>query len=187
MKRRHLLRRRRRHDSAVGVPAKGVAAVTRTYEVVAKRWRRGWELHIAGVGVTQSRSLAGAEEMARDYIALDLDVPEDSFDVRVTPEVGGGLDEKVVQTRDQINAASQAQSRAAESSRALVSELKELGLSGKDMAAVLGITPQRVSQLARPRAGTTAASKGPSSRCFSRQGDTDPRLGAVVGGSAAGG
>jgi DNA-directed RNA polymerase specialized sigma subunit len=109
--------------------------------------------------VTQSRSLADAEEMARDYIALDLDVPEDSFDVRITPEVGGGMDEKVIQTREQINAASQAQSRAAESSRALVSELRELGLSGKDMAAVLGITPQRVSQLARPRAGTTAASK----------------------------
>jgi hypothetical protein len=136
-----------------------VAAVTKTYEVLAKKWRRGWELHIEGVGVTQSRSLADAEEMARDYIALDLDVPEDSFDVRVTAEVGGGVDEKVKRTREKINAAAQAQSKAAESSRALVSELKGLGLSGKDMAAVLGITPQRVSQLARPRAGTTAASK----------------------------
>jgi AraC-like DNA-binding protein len=70
-----------------------------------------------------------------------------------------GVDQKVKQTQEEIDAAAQAQRRAAESSRALVSELKGLGLSGKDMAAVLGISPQRVSQLARPRTGTTAASK----------------------------
>lgn len=136
-----------------------MAAVAETYEVVAKRWRLGWELHISGVGVTQSRSLAEAEETARDFIALDLDVPADSFDLRIVPEVGNGIDRKVEQIRDEINAAAQAQNRAAESSRALVGELKGLGLSGKDTAAVLGITPQRVSQLARPRSGRTAASK----------------------------
>lgn len=133
--------------------------MTETYQVVAKRWRRGWELHITGVGVTQSRSLADAGAMARDYIAQDLDVPEDSFDIRIVPEVGNGTDQKVEQTQKEIDAAAQAQRRAAESSRALVGELKGLGLSGKDMAVVLGITPQRVSQLARPRTGTTAASK----------------------------
>jgi predicted XRE-type DNA-binding protein len=136
-----------------------MAAVTKTYEVVAKRWRRGWELHVAGVGVTQSRSLADAGEVARDFIASDLDIDDNSFAVRVTPEVGDGVDQKVEQTREQINAAALAQTRAAESSRALVNELKGLGLSGKDMAAVLGITPQRVSQLARPRSGKTAANK----------------------------
>ncbi len=132
--------------------------MTKTYDVLAKRWRRGWELHISGVGVTQSRSLADAEAMARDYIALDLEVPENSFDVRITPEVGGGVDEKIKRTREEIRAAARAQSKAAESSRVLVSELRELGLSGKDTAAVLGISPQRVSQLARPQAAKTAAS-----------------------------
>jgi hypothetical protein len=133
--------------------------VTKTYEVVAKRWRRGWELHIPGVGVTQSRSLSDAEGMARDYVALALDVPEDSFEVRIVPEVGGGVDQKVKQTREAITAAAQAQSRVAETSRALVGELKELGLTGKDVAVVLGVTPQRVSQLTRSRTRATAASK----------------------------
>ena len=133
--------------------------MTETFDVLAKRWRRGWELHIAGVGVTQSRSLADAEAMARDYIALDLEVPEDSFDVRITPEVGGGVDERIKRTRDEISAAARAQSKAAESSRVLVGELRELGLSGKDMAAVLGISPQRVSQLAGPRAAAKATSR----------------------------
>jgi hypothetical protein len=67
------------------------------------------------------------------------------------------VDETVKRTREEISAAARAQSRAAESSRALVRELKGLGLSGKDMAAVLGITPQRVSQLAGPRTGATAS------------------------------
>ncbi len=39
-----------------------------TYTVRAKRWKHGWELHIDGVGVTQSRNLDGAEQMVRDYI-----------------------------------------------------------------------------------------------------------------------
>lgn len=38
------------------------------YEVRAKRWEHGWELHIDGLGVTQSRTLAGAEPMVRGYI-----------------------------------------------------------------------------------------------------------------------
>jgi hypothetical protein len=66
-----------------------------TYTVRASRWDRGWELHIAGPnryeGTTQAGGLRSAEAMARDYIALDLDVPEDSFDVKVVPEVGGFL------------------------------------------------------------------------------------------------
>jgi len=147
------------------MPAEGMVAVRATYNVVAKRWRHGWELHIEGLGVTQSRNLADAEAMARDYVALDLDVPEDSFDVRVTPEVGDGIDELIKRTRDEIADAARAQGNAAESSRALVQKLKLLGLSGKDTALVLGVTPQRVSQLAgagAKKAGATAAGVGAS-------------------------
>ena len=67
------------------------AARRPSYTVRAKRWEHGWELHIAGVGVTQSHGLDDAEMMVRDYIALDLDVPADSFDVVITPESAEGL------------------------------------------------------------------------------------------------
>jgi hypothetical protein len=79
------------------------------------------------------------------------------------PEVGDGLDELIKRTRGEIADAARAQSRAAESSRALVQKLKLLGLSGKDMALVLGVTPQRVSQLAgagAKKAGAVTASRG---------------------------
>lgn len=43
----------------------------KTYQVTAKRWERGWELHIESVGVTQSRTVKDAEAMIRDYLHLE--------------------------------------------------------------------------------------------------------------------
>lgn len=31
-----------------------------TYQVTARRWELGWELHIKGIGVTQAATLASA-------------------------------------------------------------------------------------------------------------------------------
>lgn len=124
-----------------------------TYEVRARRWTRGWELHIDGVGVTQSRSLSEAESMVRDYIALDTDDDPHSFDVVIVPEVGDGLDELIKEVRQRIHEAERAQVQAAERSRTLVRQLVAKGLSGKDTASVLGISPQRVSQLLKPAVG----------------------------------
>lgn len=61
-----------------------------TYRVRAKRWARGWELHVDGVGVTQSHGFADAKNMARSYIAMMRDVAPDSFTIDIVPEVGGG-------------------------------------------------------------------------------------------------
>ncbi|MDH6136493.1 DNA-directed RNA polymerase specialized sigma subunit [Kitasatospora sp. MAA4] len=118
-----------------------------TYTVVAKRWRHGWELHIDGIGVTQSRSLLDAEPMAREYISLELDVSEDSFGLVVTPEIGAGVDGELLDLRQADREAEAAQKRASAKRRTIAAQLKELGLSGREIAAVLGITPQRVSQL----------------------------------------
>jgi hypothetical protein len=39
--------------------------------VKARAWESGWELHIEGVGVTQSEGVEDAEAMVRDYLELD--------------------------------------------------------------------------------------------------------------------
>ena len=121
----------------------------RTYDVRAKRWEHGWELHIAGVGVTQSRTLWGAEEMARDLINRREELPGDAFAVTITPEVGGGLDEESRAAREAVTRADRAQREAAVQSRAAARRLRQAGLSGRDIAKVLGVSPQRVSQLLR--------------------------------------
>jgi hypothetical protein len=122
------------------------------YRVTARRWKRGWELHIAGEGVTQSRSLAEAEDMVRDYIAVMHGVPERSFDVEITPEVGGGLDEAVRDARDAVRSAEAARRSAALASRSVATRLRAAGLTGRDIAVVLGVSAQRVSQLLRETA-----------------------------------
>lgn len=132
----------------------------KTYQVDAKRWTHGWELEIDGVGVTQSHGLADAEMMVRDFIALDLDVPPDSFEVTITAHVDAELDNEVREAREQVRAAAQAQIRAAEASRRAARALSAKGLSGRDIAAVLEVSPQRVSQLITQKViGAAAAGK----------------------------
>lgn len=117
------------------------------YSVLAKRWAHGWELHIAGVGVTQSTGLRDAELMVRDYIALDTGEAPDSFEVVITPQLGHGLDEETRAAREAVAEAEEARREAAVRSRAAARRLHEAGLSGRDIAVVLGVSPQRVSQL----------------------------------------
>jgi predicted XRE-type DNA-binding protein len=117
----------------------------------AKRWQNGWELHIEGPGgyqeVTQSHGLRSAERMARDYIALDLEIPEDSFEVEVVPEVGGFLGDLIRDAKTAIRIASERASDAAEKSRKAVAKLHEDGMTQAEIAQVLKISQQRVSQL----------------------------------------
>jgi len=122
-------------------------APVKTYDVRAKRWEHGWELHIAEVGVTQSRSLWDAEMMARDLISRRLGLAADSFEVVITPEIGGGLDERTREAREAVASADRAQRKTAAQSREAARQLQRAGLSGRDIAKVLDVSPQRVSQL----------------------------------------
>lgn len=84
-----------------------------TYHVTAKRWAHGWELHIDGVGVTQSRTLAGAGWMISDYLALDLGGEPESYDVAVTPELDEDLAAEAETARQAVREAEKAQRDAA--------------------------------------------------------------------------
>jgi hypothetical protein len=117
-----------------------------TYVVRAKRWAHGWELHIDGIGVTQSRTLDGAEQMVRDYIETLTDRDVSGAAVVIEFDLGG-LEAKAVGVRKQIQDAQQENRAAAAASRALASELRAAGLSVSDTARVLGISRGRVSQL----------------------------------------
>jgi CRP-like cAMP-binding protein len=94
--------------------------------------------------------------MVRDYIALLHDVPPGSFDVEITPLVGNGLDEAVRSVRTMVADADRARREAAVHSRAIAGRLRDAGLSGRDVAHVLGVSAQRVSQLLKDFSGTGA-------------------------------
>jgi DNA-directed RNA polymerase specialized sigma subunit len=126
-----------------------------TYTVRAKRWVHGWELHIDGVGVTQSRSLGDAERMVRDYIETLTGHDTSGDQVVITPVVGGGLDEAMQAARDAVAAAERARRDAAARLRQVVREMKQAGLSGRDIAHLLQVSAQRVSQFLTNRSGAS--------------------------------
>ena len=119
---------------------------TTTYTVTAKRWKHGRELHSDGIGVTQSKTLATAEQMVRDYIETLTDQDVSGADVVITPELGA-LGRKVTTVRAQVDAAERAQRDAAKAKRQLADDLRAAGLSVSDTAAILGVSRGRVSQL----------------------------------------
>ena len=59
------------------------------YTARAQRDGNWWTISVAGLpgALTQVRRLDQAEAMTREVIALVLDVPEDSFDVQVVPDL----------------------------------------------------------------------------------------------------
>ena len=55
----------------------------RTYEVHARTWAHGWELHIEGVGVTQCHSRQDVAWMARDLISRRTGLDPAEIDLTV--------------------------------------------------------------------------------------------------------
>ncbi len=117
------------------------------YQVTARRWGRGWELHVDGIGVTQYRTLDTAEHQVRDFVATELNREVDPADsVHLTVEVGDGLEDEVARAREMTQAA-HAQQTAATEARRVARRLRSSGLSVADTAAVMAISKGRVSQL----------------------------------------
>jgi len=117
------------------------------YNVTAKRWKHGWELHVEGIGVTQSKTLATAEQMVRDYIEslTDRVLPDDAV-ITISPELGA-LGEKVTTMNELYAQADRTEREASQTKITLVYELRGEGYSVTDMAVILGVSRGRISQL----------------------------------------
>lgn len=128
-----------------------MAAVTDRPTYTARCVRSGgwWAISVPEVpGVhTQARRLEQAEVMAREAIALVLDVPEDAFDVVLAPELPPELERAVAAMGRQKQEAAEAQRAATEASAATARALVDAGLTVRDAGRVLGLSYQRVAQL----------------------------------------
>ena len=118
------------------------------YVVQARQWEGGWELHVEGVGVTQSASLATASRETRDYLATVFDGNPDDYSVIVIIDLGG-LETEPEQARLATAEAAKAQKDAAAAARRVARNLRAHGLSVSDVAAVMHVSRGRVSQLTR--------------------------------------
>lgn len=124
-----------------------------TYRVVVTRENSAWLAAIQGLegGHTYARTLSGLDRSVREVIVLAADLPDDAmpglrldYDFRTgDPDVDTSAVDVRALRRQAEQATAAATQRTAEAARRLVSH----GLSVRDTAVVLGISPQRVSQL----------------------------------------
>lgn len=118
----------------------------RTYTAHAKRWDRGWEIHVNSVGVTQVRSLDRAIESACDLVEIMTGkvITQKQVILEIHPK---SINERVRRAREKTQRAQEAQVQAAQFTREVISELRNEGLSPADIAGLMGITRGRVTQL----------------------------------------
>ena len=132
-----------------------------TYVVNAARSGRGWILTVPEVqgAVSYVRGLGGALAHAREAIAFVLDVPDDSFEVHLEPDLAPDDLAEISRARAAVAEAERVQRDAAQQSRLVVAKLHREGLSGADIAALVNVSPQRVSQLLKPAKPVVTATR----------------------------
>jgi len=126
----------------------------KTYDVITWREEGFWVIDIDELGLTtQARRLDQVEYMARDAIALWLDVLEESFDIVMQRQIPEEISSRVSHLSEARERASRAQAEAAAEARDLAQSLHEAGYPMRDIGELLGVSYQRAQQLATsPRA-----------------------------------
>ena len=135
----------------------------KTYTARCQRSGDWWAISVPDLrGVhTQARRLEKAEAMVRDAIALFLDVPSDSFDVRIEPVLPRDLQGKVGRARRVRGEAELLQREAAIASAEVAADLvRTAHLTVRDAGHVLGLSHQRITQLLKAASGKDKRSHG---------------------------
>jgi hypothetical protein len=121
-----------------------------TYDVRVERGEKYWLLKVPAIDrATQARSLKEIEPMARDLIAVMLDVDPHSFDLNVDVAMPSDAAGHLQRAEELRAVAAQAQHDAATEVRAAAYSLKSLGISLRDLGRLLGVSFQRAGQLTR--------------------------------------
>jgi hypothetical protein len=126
--------------------------VKREYKIEIERDGRWWMVHIPELdGLTQARRLNEAALMGREWIAVSTGTPLVDVAVSIAsitvPEVGDihAAAENIQQLRA---VACRAELIAAEAMRRFVRALTAADIPVRDAGYLLGVSPQRISQLA---------------------------------------
>lgn len=136
----------------------------RKYTARCRRTDGWWAIEVPELpGVfSQARRLDQVEAMARDAIALFLDVPDSSFDLLVEPILPQDIEADLKAATAARSLADNAGREAKEAVRSVTRRLHdELGLTVRDAGAILGVSHQRAQQLLRDRPKPTTRGRRP--------------------------
>ncbi len=127
-----------------------------TYTALVSRNGKFWHVEVPEIDrVTQARNISEVDDMARDLIAIMAGVEPDSFELDVRIQLPDSVRAHLSEVERARGVETEARSRAATELRAAAAELKNAGLSVRELGAVLGISYQRASQLTS-RSGASA-------------------------------
>jgi predicted Zn-dependent protease len=121
-----------------------------TYRVEVIREGKWWMVSIPELdGLTQARRLEDASAMAREYIAVTLDIPTSDVEVNVAViDVDGvNVADAIAQLEAVKHEAEAARERVAEDTRRLAQTLAGKKVPVRDIGAILGVSHQRAHQL----------------------------------------
>ncbi|OII65430.1 hypothetical protein BJP40_16865 [Streptomyces sp. CC53] len=122
-------------------------------------WRgQGWQVEVAGVDTFWVRRLSEVPDATRDLLAVPDrgEAPWEAVSLQVSTRLEGALGEKTRSAIEAVLEARRAQERAAVLYRRTALSLQESGMSGADIAQVLGVSRQRVSQLLKEARQSTS-------------------------------
>ncbi|MET9430770.1 MULTISPECIES: hypothetical protein [unclassified Streptomyces] len=118
------------------------------YRVRAILMRQGWRLNVPHVGEVVVRRLTQATSAARNLIAEKTEADPDSVHVQLDTDLGEPLQSAKREAVEAALTARRAQERSSQAHKNLVKSLQNSGISGADISLILGVSRQRVSQLA---------------------------------------
>jgi len=120
------------------------------YKATATREGKWWMVTIPDLdGLTQARRLSEAQTMAREWIAVTLDVPLEEVDVTVYVSHVADIEVEgsVIQIKEWRASAADAEARALEQAERLAKDLAAKGVPVRDIGTILDLSFQRAHQL----------------------------------------
>lgn len=121
------------------------------YDINVTREGRWWMVEVPALDLlTQARRISEIEQMAREIIAVTRDVRLSEVEVDMKSFIVDGVDMLAVisEVRAKRDAAEHAEKEASEAMRGAVQALQSASTPVRDIGEILGVSHQRVSQLA---------------------------------------
>jgi len=121
------------------------------YKVEVTRDGRWWMIHVPEIGqLTQARRITEIVDMARSLIHISTDIPLNEVNVNIIGITVGGRDvlSEAADVKHARNAAAHAEKEALAALGDYVRHLTKAEIPVRDIAVLIDVSPQRVSQLA---------------------------------------
>lgn len=110
---------------------------------------RWWVIKVADYDITgQAAHLKDAEIVAREITALWLDLDKDEISATVTPVLDKGIASAFATAAEEDERARNLAAHAAKLRSEAVRQLLDTGMTQKEAAGILGVSRQRIAQLA---------------------------------------